>query len=101
MSQKLTQLRFEMEKELKAYPEESSNSKYDAIKISGALDVFREATKKAEKITKKYISGQEVLTISHEFYDTLQEYYDYLIHNKESIRQSLEEIVDNVKNLEK
>nr|DAG96622.1 MAG TPA: hypothetical protein [Herelleviridae sp.] len=99
MSKKLTQLRFEMEKELKTYPEGSS--KYDAIKISSALEVFKEATKKAEKITKKYIPGQEVLTISHEFYDTLQEYYDYLLHNKESIRQSLEEIVDNVKNLEK
>ena len=96
---KLTQVRFEMEKELKDFPE--GNSKYDAIKVNSILDIFKESVKKVEKITRKYIKGQEVLTIDYKYYDSLQEYYDYLLHNKEGIKQGLEEIVEYTKNLGK
>ena len=92
-------IRNTMEATLENYPQ--GNSKYDAIKIGSIIENFKTTTKQAEKITKKYMPGQEVLTIDYLLYDSLEDYYKYLLNNKESILQGLEEILNRVKELDK
>ena len=83
----------EMEVELHKFPQEIDvTSKSTAIAINQILDKFKKLTKQADKITKKYLPGQEVLTIDYEYYDSLQEYYIYLLRNSDKIEQSLQEI---------
>lgn len=96
---KLTLVRLEMEKKLNTFPE--GESKFDAMQINSILDLFKSRTKQAEKMTKKYLPGQEVLTIDFRYYDSLNEYYSYILGNKDSIYQGLKEIVSKVKDLEK
>src|SRR5699024_11496659 len=68
-------------------------SKSTAIAINQILDKFKTLTEQAGKITKKYLEGQEILTINYEYYDSLNEYYIYLLRNSDKIKQSLEEIL--------
>lgn len=95
---KITVVREEMEKSLETFP--TGETKFDAITINSILEVFKTKTRQAEKITKKYLPGQEVLTIDYKYYDSIEEYYLYLLNNKCSIRQGLEEIVHKIKALE-
>lgn len=84
----------EMKVELHKFPQEVDvTSKSTAIAINQILDKFKTLTEQAGKITKKYIEGQEILTIDYEYYDSLQEYYIYLLRNSDKIKQSLEEIL--------
>ena len=84
----------EMKVELHKFPQEVDvTSKSTAIAINQILDKFKKLTEQAGKITKKYIEGQEILTIDYEYYDSLQEYYIYLLRNSDKIKQSLEEIL--------
>ncbi|XWX32472.1 virion structural protein [Staphylococcus phage PG-2021_76] len=96
---KITIIREELENSLNKFPE--GKSKFDAIEINSILEVFKSKTRQAEKITKKYLPGQEVLTIDYSLYDSLQEYYTYLINNRDRIIQGLQEIVNKIKDLEK
>ena len=84
----------EMKVELHKFPQEIDvTSKSTAIAINQILDKFKTLTEQAGKITKKYLEGQEILTIDYEYYDSLQEYYIYLLRNSDKIKQSLEEIL--------
>ena len=84
----------EMKVELHKFPQVVDvTSKSTAIAINQILDKFKTLTEQAGKITKKYIEGQEILTIDYEYYDSLQEYYIYLLRNSDKIKQSLEEIL--------
>ena len=84
----------EMKVELHKFPQEVDvTSKSTAIAINQILDKFKTLTEQAGKITKKYIEGQEILTIDYEYYDSVQEYYIYLLRNSDKIKQSLEEIL--------
>ncbi|AFF28576.1 hypothetical protein GH15_104 [Staphylococcus phage phiSA039] len=94
MSQdKLRAIYTEMKVELHKFPKEVDvTSKSTAIAINQILDKFKTLTEQAGKITRKYLEGQEILTIDYEYYDSLQEYYIYLLRNSEKIEQSLQEI---------
>ena len=84
----------EMKVELHKFPQEVDvTSKSTAIAINQILDKFKTLTEQAGKITKKYLEGQEILTINYEYYDSLNEYYIYLLRNSDKIKQSLEEIL--------
>ncbi|WBF81234.1 hypothetical protein FMLHJGGC_00183 [Staphylococcus phage BSwM-KMM1] len=84
----------EMKVELHKFPKEIDvTSKSTAIAINQILDKFKKLTEQAGKITKKYLEGQEILTINYEYYDSLNEYYVYLLRNSDKIKQSLEEIL--------
>lgn len=84
----------EMKVELKKFPEEVDvTSKSTAIAINQILDRFKTLTEQAGKLTRKYLEGQEILTIDYEYYDSLQEYYIYLLQNSDKIKESLEEIL--------
>ena len=84
----------EMKVELHKFPQEVDvTSKSTAIAINQILDKFKKLTEQAGKITKKYLEGQEILTINYEYYDSLNEYYIYLLRNSDKIKQSLEEIL--------
>ena len=84
----------EMKVELHKFPQEIDvTSKSTAIAINQILDKFKTLTEQAGKITKKYLEGQEILTINYEYYDSLNEYYIYLLRNSDKIKQSLEEIL--------
>ncbi len=92
---KLRAVHEEMKVELQKFPQEVDvTSKSTAIAINQILDRFKTLTEQAGKITKKYLEGQEILTIDYEYYDSLQEYYIYLLRNSEKIEQSLQEITN-------
>lgn len=95
MSQsKLQSIYGEMKVELRKFPSNVDvTSKSTAIAINQILEKFKELTVQAEKITRKYLEGQEILTIDYEYYDSLNEYYIYLLRNSDKIKQSLEEIL--------
>ncbi len=91
---KLRAVHEEMKVELQKFPQEVDvTSKSTAIAINQILEKFKELTAQAEKITRKYLEGQEILTIDYEYYDSLNEYYIYLLRNSDKIKQSLEEIL--------
>ena len=91
---KLRAVHTEMKVELQKFPQEVDvTSKSTAIAINQILDKFKKLTEQAGKITKKYLEGQEILTINYEYYDSLNEYYIYLLRNSDKIKQSLEEIL--------
>ena len=91
---KLRAVHEEMKVELKKFPEEVDvTSKSTAIAINQILDRFKTLTEQAGKLTRKYLEGQEILTIDYEYYDSLQEYYIYLLQNSDKIKESLEEIL--------
>ncbi|WBF81787.1 hypothetical protein [Staphylococcus virus vB_SurM-PSU5] len=91
---KLRAVHAEMKVELQKFPQEVDvTSKSTAIAINQILEKFKTLTEQAEKITRKYLEGQEILTIDYEYYDSLQEYYIYLLRNSDKIKQSLEEIL--------
>ena len=84
----------EMKVELHKFPQEVDvTSKSTAIAINQILDKFKTLTEQAGKITKKYLEGQEILTINYEHYDSFNEYCIYLLRNSDKIKQSLEEIL--------
>lgn len=99
MTNKLQSVHGEMKVELRKFPTEIDvTSKSTAIAINQILEKFKELTNQAEKITKKYLEGQEILTIDYEYYDSLNEYYVYLLRNSDKIKQSLEEIARSTEN---
>lgn len=87
-----------MEKEIGCLPSSvSMTSKYDALHIHGALENFKELTKSANKLFKKYFSGSEILTINYKDFDSLQDYYLYLLRNYDRIKEGLEDITYHVR----
>ncbi|AFO70721.1 virion structural protein [Staphylococcus phage Stau2] len=97
MTNKLRAIHEEMKIELHKFPQNVDlTSKTTAIAINQILDKFKTLTEQAGKITKKYFEGQEILTIDFEYYDSLQDYYIYLLKNSETIEQRLQEIEKRV-----
>src|SRR5699024_5956208 len=95
---KLRAVHEEMKVELHKFPQEIDvTSKSTAIAINQILDKFKTLTEQAGKITKKYLEGQEILTINYEYYDSLNEYYIYLLRNSDKIKKRLEEILTSKK----
>ncbi|AAX92414.1 virion component [Staphylococcus phage Twort] len=85
-----------MKKELGCLPPSvSMTSKYDALHIHGALEKFKELSDTGSKLTKKYLNGSEILTINYQDFDSMQDYYLYLLRNYSKIKQCLGEITEH------
>lgn len=90
---KLKTIHEQMKVELHKFPQNvDTTSKSTAVAINQVLETFKDLTNQANKMTKKYLEGQDILTIDYEYYDSLQEYYIYLLKNSDTIYQKLQEI---------